>query len=92
MKKYTDEVLADMTDKVKLIAGEHYETLMQEFVDLNDARVGTCREYMDLGIPREVAENILEYLRLVHQGLWGDVKNMYADESLKIEDSDACLV
>lgn len=92
MKTYTPKVLTDMADKVKLIAGEHYETLMQEFVDLNDARVGTCREYMDLGIPRDIAEDILEYLRLVHQGLWGDVKTMYGDESLKIEDSDVCLV
>jgi hypothetical protein len=78
--RFNDQVIADMTEKVKTLAGPHYDTLMSEFCDLNDARVGTVREYMDLGIPRETAENILYYLRLVWQGIDPNLKTKYAED------------
>jgi hypothetical protein len=78
--RFNDQVHADLIQKVKTLAGPHYDTLMGEFCDLNDARVGTVREYMDLGIPRETAENILYYLRLVWQGIDPNLKTKYAED------------
>jgi hypothetical protein len=79
--RYTDEVLEDIDFKVKTLSGDHYETLKAEFVDwANDARVSTVREMMDLGLPRDVAENILYYLREVARGIDGTMKVRYAED------------
>ena len=62
--------LADLDKKVKELAGIHYDTIMREFVDYNDLRVGTIRELMDLKVPRQVAENVLYYLQEVDRGMF----------------------
>lgn len=80
MPRFNDAVIADMTEKVKTLAGEYYDTLMSEMVDFNDARVATVREYMDLGIPRETAENILYFLRMVWAGIDPSIKTKYAED------------
>jgi hypothetical protein len=62
--RYNDETIKDIDQKIKTLAGPHYDTLKAEYVDAhNDMRVATVREMMDLGLPRETAENILYYLR-----------------------------
>lgn len=49
-----------LNDAIAKVAGEHFKSLENEFVDFNnDLRVATVREVMDLGIPRETAETVL---------------------------------
>ena len=67
---HTATSLADLDKKVKELAGDHYDTLMSEFVSYEDLRVGTLREIRDLGVPREVAENVLYYLQCVDRGMF----------------------
>jgi len=68
--RYNDEVLADIDAKVKTLSGDHYDTLKAEFVDFhNDLRVASVREVTDLGIPYEVAENVLYYVQEVARGV-----------------------
>lgn len=87
MKKYTDEVLADIDAKVALLVGDKYEAVKAEFVDFhNDLRVASLWELLDLGIPREDAMNVLEYLRLVGGGM--DETLYQPHRCLKIEDTD----
>lgn len=68
--RYNDEVIADIDAKVKTLSGDHYDTLKAEFVDFhNDLRVATVREITDLGIPYEVAENVLYFVQEVARGI-----------------------
>lgn len=79
--RYNDEVIADIDAKVKILAGDHYDTLKTEFVDFhNDMRVATLREVTDLGVPFEVAESILYYLREVARGIWPDFTAHYNED------------
>jgi hypothetical protein len=68
--RYNDAVITDMDVKVKLLAGDHYDTIKAEFQDFhNDLRVATVREVMDLGVPRDVAENVIYYAQEVARGI-----------------------
>jgi hypothetical protein len=79
--RYNDEVLADIDAKVKTLSGDHYDTLKGEFVDFhNDLRVATVREVTDLGVPREVAETVLYYLREVARGIDGTMRVRYNED------------
>jgi hypothetical protein len=72
--RYNDTVLADMDAKVKTLSGEHYDALKAEFVDWNDARVASVREMIDLGLPRDTAENVIFYLQEVERGMYPNLK------------------
>lgn len=88
--RYNDEVLADIDAKVKTLSGDHYDTLKGEFVDLhNDLRVATVREVTDLGVPYEVAENVLYYLREVARGIDGTMKTRYNEDVTMPEEAAA---
>lgn len=79
--RYNDAVLADIDAKVKTLSGDHYDTLKSEFVSWeNDARVATVREMMDLGVPREVAESVLYYLREVARGIDTTIPACYNED------------
>ena len=79
--RYNDEVIADMDAKGKTLSGDHYDTLKTEFVDFhNDLRVATVREVTALGVPREVAENVLYYVREVARGIDGTMKARYNED------------
>jgi hypothetical protein len=81
MPRYNDSVIADMNEKVKTLAGEYYDILKAEYVDAhNDMRVATVREMMDLGLPRETAENILFYLREVARGIDPTIPACYNED------------
>ena len=87
MKKYTPEVLADIESKVAMFVGDKLEAVKAEFVDFhNDLRVANIWELIDLGIPRQDAENVLEYLRLVGSGM--DETLYQPHRCLKIEDPE----
>ena len=91
MKTHTPEVLADIDAKVAMLVGDKYEAVKAEFVDFhNDMRVANIWELLDLGIPREDAENVLEYLRLVGSGM--DETLYQPHKSLKLEDELALAV
>jgi uncharacterized protein YfbU (UPF0304 family) len=72
--RYNDAVLADMDTKIKTLAGEHYDALKAEFVNFNDMRVATVRELLDLGLPRNTANNVLHYLREVETLMYPNLK------------------
>lgn len=79
--RYNDEVLADIDAKVKTLSGDHYDTLKAEFVDWeNDLRVATVREITDLGIPYEVAENVLYYVREIARGIDTTIPACYNED------------
>lgn len=85
--RYNDAVLADIDAKVKTLSGDHYDTLKSEFVDFhNDLRVASVREITDLGVPREVAENVLYYVREVARGIDGTMKARYNEDVTIPED------
>ncbi len=91
MKLYTPEVLADIDAKVALLLGDKYDAVKQEFVDFhNDLRVAGIWELLDLGIAREDAENVLEYLRLVASGMCPSLYQPH--RSLKLDDEPALAV
>ena len=79
--QYNEAVLADIDAKVKTLSGDFYDTLKAEFVDWeNDLRVATVREITDLGIPYEVAENVLYYVREVARGIDTTIPACYNED------------
>jgi hypothetical protein len=91
MKKYTPEVLADIESKVAMLVGDKFEAVKAEFVDFhNDLRVANVWELLDLGVAREDAENVLEYLRLVGSGM--DETLYQPHRSLRLDDEPALAV
>jgi len=79
--RYNDEVLTDIDAKVKTLSGDFYDALKAEYTDAhNDMRVATVREMMDLGLPREVAENVLYFLREVARGIDPTIPACYNED------------
>jgi hypothetical protein len=83
MPKYNADALALMDAKVKKYSGEHYDALKAEFVDFNDMRVASVREMMDLGLPRETAEVILDFLREIEMQMYPNLKQKGDDVSVE---------
>ena len=58
-----------LNDAIAKVAGEHFKSLENEFVDFNnDLRVATVREVMDLGIPRETVDRLHQLVKEVFVG------------------------